>query len=496
MPQARFTQGSTMRHILLMSLSGAVGITALFVVDMLDMFFLSLLGEKHLAAAVGYAGTILFITTSLGIGLSIASAALVSRAVGQRNNALAGRYMVNISVLSLLVATVCAVGFWFCMPSLLEMIGARGEVHELAMDYLRILVPSVPVLALSMNFGAGLRSVGDARLSMLSTLAGGAVNAVFDPIFIFGLDMGIEGAALASVLARFTILGVSAWGIIARHRLFGRFSTTQFYADLGTILKIALPAIATNLAMPVSNSFITRIMAQYGDGYVAGYAVVGRIIPVAFGIIFALSGAIGPIVGQNYGAKLIGRVRQSLKDAYLFTAVYVLAVSVVLFLLQDALVGMFNAQGNAASMIRFFCTFYAVSFIFNGWLFVSNASFNNLGKPGFSTLLNWGKATLGTIPFVWLGAHYGGAYGVLTGQAIGGVIFALVSMALASRLVNKMEQHQEETAARSQEAPLPCTLNPLSSECTQMGVLAEEAECEEQAVLESEPAAEPQVLSR
>ncbi len=482
MPHARFIQGSTMRHIMVMSVSGAIGITALFVVDMLDLFFLSLLGEKHLAAAVGYAGTILFLTTSMGIGLSIATAALVSRAVGQRDTAQASRYMVNITALTVMVSAVAALAAWLAIPSLLTLVGATGEVHRLAEQYLNILIPSMPLLAAAMNFGAGLRAVGDAHLSMVSTLAGGAVNAIFDPIFIFAMDLDIEGAAIASVLARCTILGISAWGMIGKHRLFGHFNLDFFRADISNILKIAIPAVATNLAMPVSNAFITRVIAQYGDGFVAGYAIIGRIIPVAFGVIFALSGAIGPIIGQNYGASLLPRVRQSLKDAYLFTAFYVLAISLGLFLLQDILVKMFSARGNAASLIEFFCTLIAVGFVFNGWLFVANASFNNLGKAGYSTLLNWGKATLGTLPFVWIGSVYGGAYGVLLGQAIGGVLFGVLAVTLSFRLVAKIESKAkaaEEIAEPEDEVQLPCAFNPLSSECSQMAQMAEEAECEE-----------------
>ena len=93
MPQAKFTHGSTMKHVVVMSLSGAVGITALFVVDMLDLFFLSLLGEKYLAAAVGYAGTITFMTSSIGIGLSIAAGALAAKAIGEKRRERASRYM-------------------------------------------------------------------------------------------------------------------------------------------------------------------------------------------------------------------------------------------------------------------------------------------------------------------------------------------------------------------------------------------------------------------
>ena len=487
MPHARFIHGSTMKHIMTMSLSNATGITALFVVDMLDLFFLSLLGEKHLAAAVGYAGTLLFLTTSVGIGLSIATGALVAKAIGARNKPRACRYMVNVLALALILTSIIALTVRFYIPEMLSLIGAQGEVLGQAALYLNILIPSMPVLALAMCFGAGLRAVGDARRSMFSTLIGGGVNAVLDPIFIFALDMGIEGAATASVFARIAILITSAHGVINIHQLFCPFKWYRFSTDGPIILKVAVPAILTNLATPFSSAYLTRSIAEYGDGFVAGYAIIGRIIPVAFGVVFALSGAIGPIIGQNYGAKLIPRVQQSLKNAYFFSFIYITFVSILIYLLQGYLVQMFSAKDNAALLVYYFCSFIAITFVFNGWLFVANASFNNLGKPILSTILNWGKATIGTIPFVTLGASYDGAFGILLGSAVGGILFALLAVFLSFHIVHQLETTQRqkenkiitEPTIKVREIPLSCNLNPLSSDCVQMCQLAEEAECEE-----------------
>ncbi|PVZ70647.1 MATE family efflux transporter [Pelagibaculum spongiae] len=490
MTQPRFVQGSTMRHVIAMSMSGAMGLTTLFLVDMLDLFFLSLLGEDFLAAAVGYASTILFLTTSISIGLSIATTATVSRALGERNRGKANRLMINAVALAIIVSCLVALVTWLMIPQLLSWVGAQGEVHRLAESYLKIIIPSMPLLALAMSFGAGLRAVGDAKLSMNSSLAGGAVNAMLDPVFIFAFSMGIEGAAIASVLARLTMMLVSAYGVVVKHGLIGRFIPAHFQRDLPFILKVALPAMATNLATPISSAFVTRSIAEYGDGFVAGYAIVGRLIPVSFGVVFALSGAIGPIIGQNFGANLMPRVRQSLKDAYLFSGIYIVSVSILLLLLQDQIAGLFNAQGNAAQLVQFFCSYIAISFLFNAFLFVSNAAFNNLGKATWSTGLNWARATLGTIPFVVIGSQMAGAYGVLAGQAIGGIIFAIIAMVLAMRHITSLENKlaevpmvvkapllEEQQEAAEQES-LPCTLNPQSSDSAQLCQLAEEAEFE------------------
>lgn len=251
--------------------------------------------------------------------------------------------------------------------------------------------------------------------------------------------------------------------------------------------KIAVPAILTNMATPFSSAYVTGSIAESGDGFVAGYAIIGRIIPVAFGVVFTRPGAISPIIGQNYGARLIPRVRHSLKDACLFSFIYITFVSILIYWLQGYLVQMFSAKNNAERLVHYFCSFIAITFIFNGWLFVANASFNNLGKPILSAILNWGKATTGTIPFVALGAKYDGAFGILPGSAAGSILFALLAVFLSLQLVHQLEIKQQlkekkiitDPAIEVREIPLASGLNPLSSDCAQMCQLAEEAECEE-----------------
>ncbi|MEM8952143.1 MAG: MATE family efflux transporter [Pseudomonadota bacterium] len=418
-----FTEGSVLRHISVMTSTATTGLIALFLVDLIDLYFLSLLGEVELAAAVGYAGSILFFTTSICIGLAIAMAALVARAIGAGEEARAKRYVVHVSVASLLVTIPFAILVWLSIPSLLSLLGAEGRTHELAADYLQIIVPSMPVLALAMGSGGALRAVGAARLSMTSTLAGGFVNAVLDPILIFGLALGIEGAAWASVAARFAVLAVGAYGVIVQRQLLGRFKAGAFLRDVRRIAEVAGPAILTNVATPFGNAYVVTAMAKFGDDAVAGYSIIGRIIPVAFGVVFALSGAVGPVIGQNFGAHKFDRIRQALIDALMLSTAVVLFASLLLYLFQDQIAAVFGASPGAASVLGYFSTWIAILFVFSGAQFIANAAFNNLGFPLWSSIANWGRVTIGTVPLVWIGSAWLGPNGVLLGQAIGGVLF-------------------------------------------------------------------------
>jgi MATE family, multidrug efflux pump len=437
---AKFVTGSTMRHVLVMTSTASIGLATLFLVDLADIYFLSLLGEVEVTSGIGFASAIVFFTISISIGLMIAMGALVSRAVGARRQQKARRYAVNVFVYSFLLTLIAGAIVWLLIPTLLEMLGAEGRTFELAESYLRIVVASLPMIGLAMGMGGLLRALGDAKRAMYLTLAGALVNAVLDPILIFGFDLGIEGAAWATVTARIVMVGYGLYVAFGIHHIIARFEIRTFLAQLKPITAVALPAILTNIATPIGAAYVVFQIAQFGDSAVAGVSIITRLAHVVFCGIFALSGAVGPIFGQNLGAREFGRIRSVFRDSLVFTGAYVLIASLVLYLLRFGIVENFSAVGESAQIIVFYCTYIAITFFFTGGLFVANAAFNNLGKPQYSTLLNFSRNTIGTIPFAYYGAIWYGPEGVLMGQALGGVMFGILGAFFAFRHMHRVER--------------------------------------------------------
>ncbi|MBO6603002.1 MAG: MATE family efflux transporter [Roseicyclus sp.] len=452
--QAKFLTGNLFRHISIMSLTASIGLMAVFLVDFIDMIFIAMLGKAELAAAVGYAGAILFFTTSFGIGMAIAGGALVARALGEGDAMLAQRRATNSLIFGVAFGAVFSAIVWVNLQGLTALVGASGQTQDLAVQYLRIIIPSLPFLLVGMVGGAILRAHGDARRAMMATIYGGLVNAVLDPILIFGLDLELTGAALASVAARVTIAATALIPILRHHGGFGQPDLPGLRADLSPVVTLAFPAILTQLATPVGQAYVTRSMASYGEEAVAGMAIVARLTPVAFGVIFALSGAVGPIIGQNFGARDAARVRRAYWDGLIFTALVVILVTAVLFALRGPIADLFSASGITRDLVFLFCGPLALAFFFNGMIFVSNAAFNNLGHPYYSTWINWGRHTAGTIPLVIVFSVWFGAAGVLIGQAVGGVLFGLVSLWLALRVIAKQEGAGAEPGPFQRQARL------------------------------------------
>lgn len=450
-----------MRHVVVMTATGSIGLVAIFIVDALNLFYISMLGVQELAAAIGFAGTLMFFTVSVSIGLTIATSALVARALGRGDRSTAARMGGASLVFTGLATTIIAVAIWPFLDTLVGLLGATGQTRELAARFLRIVIPSSPIVALGMCTTGILRGVGDARRSMYVTLAGGLAAAVLDPLLIFGFGLGLDGAAISTVLSRVVVLAIGLHGAHVVHRLVALPDRRRLIEAAGPYFAIGVPAILTQIATPVGNAYVTVEVAAFGDDAVAGWAIVGRIIPVAFGMVFALSGAIGPILGQNHGAGRNDRLRTALRDGFVFVTAYCLGVWLLLALLAGQIADLFGASGGARELVVFFCLFAAGSFVFNGALFVANAAFNNLGFPGYATMFNWGRSTLGVIPFVWLGAQYYGANGVMGGWALGAVAFGIAAALTAMRVVTRLDRKPNDDG--DLPSPPPSANSPFST---------------------------------
>ena len=451
--QAKFLTGSLFGHVASMSMAASIGLIAVFLVDFVDMIFISMLGSASLAAAIGYAGAILFFTTSFSIGLAIAGGALVAKSLGEGDDAKARHLITNVMIYSVILGAVFSFIVWMNIETLLGLVGAKGEALDLAVTYLSVIIPSLPLLAIAMLGTGFLRAYGDGKRAMNATLIAGVVNAILDPIFIFGFGLDLVGAAMATVCARIAMAVFAVLPLIKFYGGIERPSLRQFTGDIVPVFAIAIPAILTQLATPIGQAYVTRAMAEFGEAAVAGMAVVSRLTPVSFAVIFALSGAIGPIMAQNFGAKQYDRVSKTFHEGLIFIGIYVVFVTVILFFLREPIANLFGLEGIAVTLLYLFCGPLALAFFFNGVMFSANAAFNNLGHPFYSTWLNWGRHTLGTIPFVMIGVWLMGAPGVLVGQALGGVVFGVIAWILARRVM----EHQgdiPEPAPFSRQARL------------------------------------------
>jgi Na+-driven multidrug efflux pump len=430
---------------MVMTLTSGVGIMAVFFIDLLSMFYVSLAHRDEWRAAVSLMSKVMFFPFALNLGMIVGIGTVVSVAIGRGDLPVARRSasmgLVLIGGLGLLISLAALP--W--RMEILRLFGAHGDALDIAARLLAYTLPVNVLLSVGMGCASILRACGDARRAMFVTLAGAVATSIADPIFIFGLHQGVDGVGSAIVVSRIVFVAVGMWAALFIHRMVAvpRLATSR--SDLEPLLAIAIPAIATNLALPFADWYVTRTIWQFGVGASAAAGIYDRIMPVVFGFILALASAISPIVGQNLGANLPDRVRLVFRHSLALTAGYGVVIWVLVSVGAPYLAQAFHLDGDAGVFFMFLCRYATITWIFVGFLLVANAMFNTLGQPRVATMFNWGRATLGTIPFVWLGAKVGGAQVAMLGIALAAVLFAGVAVLTANGLVRQRGRERTPT---------------------------------------------------
>ncbi|MFT5785770.1 MAG: putative MATE family efflux protein [Ascidiaceihabitans sp.] len=453
MATGRFLTGSTMGHVVRMTATGAFGITFVFLVDAANLLWISQLGQPKLVAAIGFAYAIQFFSVSIGVGLMIAVTALISRSIGEGRRNLARNQAGAGIVIAAIIQGFVALIILFFRHDLVRMAGAEGTTADDAARYLGLTIMSLVPMAIGLTCSGALRAEGLGAKAMYVTLISGLILMVVDPILIIGLGWGLDGAGVGLVLFRFALAGLGLFFAAHQHQLIAMPTLSSVREAIGPYVAVAGPAIVTQMATPAGNYFLTRVMAPFGDDAVAAWAVVARLTVLAFGGIFALSGAIGGIFGQNYGAGQFDRLRSIYRDALIFCLIYTLCMWAVLAILTPYIIAAFGLSGQGADVLAAFTSVGVGGFVFVGALFVSNAAFNNLGKPGRSALVNWLKDGVLSWPLaLWLSASFG-AVGVIYGQAVAGVIMGTLAALWGWRYVASIKT--QDLAAQDAPRPYP-----------------------------------------
>ncbi|MFT8372246.1 MAG: MATE family efflux transporter, partial [Acetobacter sp.] len=267
--KACFTTGSIMRHVLVMAGTGAIGLMAVFAVDMLNMVYISHLNSTAMTAAIGFASAVIGLQIAISIGLTIGISAATAREIGAGRHEEARCLATSAMIVMTVVTGILGLATAMEAAPILSLFGARGPTLTEATAYLRILSVALPLICIGMGCSALMRVVGDAKGSMHITLMGAVVAAVLDPLFIFGLHEGLMGAAISTTFSRIVVAGAGLRGAL-RHSMLARPCLHRIVPDTRRVAGISLPAILTNLATPAGGVYVTRAMSGFGLEAVAG----------------------------------------------------------------------------------------------------------------------------------------------------------------------------------------------------------------------------------
>ncbi|PHX34509.1 MATE family efflux transporter [Pseudomonas amygdali] len=459
--KAVFTKGSMLRHVVFMTSTSATSLLSIFLIEVLTVVYIAMLRDDSLLAAFAVAKTLMFFLISMILGIAVAVSTTVSRSLGSGVPDQARRLASSGALLGSM-ATVCGAALElvvldqairmlggegnFCGAALelvvldqaIRMLGGEGNSFTAAREYLWLTLPASVLVAVEQLCVQILRSAGFGKQAMWTLLTATAAVAIAYPLLILVLDLGLVGAGIAYLISSLISACLGFYYVHRVAHLTCRVSLKNLSGDIRNIGRTALPAVIGNLATPVGMAYVMAAMVPFGSQALAAIGVIDRVIQVAFCVVFALPGALIPIMGQNLGAMNIARVSQAIKMTYGLLIGYGSVTSLLLILLAEPLARLFHVAGEGVIVFFAFCRWGGVLWTLIGLQFIATSVFLSMGRPAYVTLFSWLRASLGTMPFVWYGAHKFGSVGVMLGQLLGNTIVAFCACWLAHLLMKKM----------------------------------------------------------
>ena len=381
-------------------------------------------------AALGYAFPTTIALYSFAGGIGTGASSVTARTFGAGDRARVASIVTHAHLLALLVGIAVSGLFAVSAGHIVGMLGATGEVRQMATDYLAVFAIGFPFFMISIVGSMLLRATGNAASPGVIMFVGSVGQIVLCPILVFGWlgapELGIAGAAWAYVVSR-GLASVAYAVLIARAHLF-RWTFNGLTQSWLAIMHVGGPAVASGLVMPVSMFIITRLLSAHGDAVVAGYNVASRVEMLAHMILWSASSSVEPFVGQNWGAGLIGRVRRALKLTNNFALVWGALTFVVMATCGERVVTTWISDDPVVIDVTvWFFLIIPLSIGFMGMTQIASSSFNALGKPFPSVVISLLRTLVVYVPLALLGDYFFGYIGIFIATALSNVGVGLVA---------------------------------------------------------------------
>jgi putative MATE family efflux protein len=404
---------------LLIRMTGPVvlGILLILLFNVVDTYFVGLLGTRELAA-LSFTFPVSFIVMNIAMGLAVAATSVASLRLGQGETDLARRINGHALILSIAVIVPISLFGIAIIDPLFGLLGAGDDLLPLIRDYMVPWFLGVVFLAIPMTAHGAIRATGDTRTPSIVMGIAGLLNGILAPIFIFVLDWGVRGAAIATVISWIFASAAAVWAL---HRIgylsFAPLAAQPWLRSFRELSKVAAPAAVTNLLGPLSAAIITAIVATHGAAAVAAFGVGTRIEALALVVIMALASAVSPFIGQNYGAGHHHRIAAGLRVVFQLSLGWALLSAITLYVCGGWLAQLFSEEASIQADIVLFLQLVPIGFAGLGLIMIIGAALNVLRRPVIGTAINVGRLFLLALPAAWIGNETHGLTGLFIGLA-------------------------------------------------------------------------------
>ncbi len=442
-----FTEGKLGRAIFLLSIPMVLEMIMESIFAVVDIYFVAKLGADAIAT-VGITESLLTIVYSLAIGLSIATTALVSRRIGEKNPGAAAKVAFQSIITGLTVSLFIAIPGILFASDLLALMGGTEQMQNEYSGYTSIMLGANGVIMMLFIINAIFRSSGDAAISMRVLWIANIINIILDPCLIFGLgpfpELGVAGAAIATTIGRGIAVIYQLYLLSSgKHRVkVSRQDIIIKARTIAKIIKLSLGGIGQSLIVTSSWIGLMKIVATFGSEVVAGYTIGIRVIIFTLLPSWGISNAAATLVGQNLGAKQPDRAEQAVWTTARINAIFLGTMGVIFILAPSFFIRLFIQDAVVVESGAACLRIMSYGFVMYGYGMVMIQSFNGAGDTLTPTKINFVSFWLIEIPLAWFLATRMGMEqnGVYTSIVIAETFMTIVAIILFRRGKWKLKQ--------------------------------------------------------
>lgn len=401
------------------------------VYNMADTYFVSQLNTSA-SGAVGIVFSVMAIIQAVGFTVGMGAGSVASRLLGQARSREADEFASSAVLLGLVLGVLLTVGGLWNINGLIWMLGATPTIHPYALDYARYILLGAPVMVLAFTLNNLLRWQGKANRSMIGLGVGGVLNIILDPILIFGFGMGVAGAAIATLVSQCVSLCILAYFFLAGHSDI-RVSPRLVSHRLGTywtIVKSGLPSFLRQGMASASSMALNWNAMVYGDAAVAAMAIVTKVFMFTLSVVIGFGQGFQPVVGYNYGAGRLDRVKESVSFSLKTCTVVLTVAAVIGFVFAPQIILFFRDDPEVISTGARAFRFQCLSLPLAAVLVFANMLFQSMGRAWRASFLAVCRQGLFFIPLVFILPHYYGLIGLEATQMVSDVIAFVCSAAI------------------------------------------------------------------
>lgn len=429
---------SLARQLFQMTWPMMFGVLSLMSFQLVDSAFIGQLGILPLATQ-GFTLPIQMIIIGTQVGLGIATTAVISKALGA-NQALYAKQLggLILTIGSIGVAFIC--GFlWLIREPILALLSAPASVYPIIDSYWPVWLVSAWVGALLYFYYSICRANGNTLLPGTMMMVTSAINVALDPIFIFTFDLGINGAALATIAAFSIGILLVAPKVARKHWVCFNWNDLNITASVRSLTNIMGPAMTSQLLPPLSSMLATKLLASYGAAAVAAWALGSRFEFFAIVSVLALTMSMPPMVGRLLGANKIAEIRQLVGIACKFILSFQLFIAVITFLASTLLADLMTSDTNVASILNSHLTIVPLSLGPLGVCMLMVSVANALAKSYTALIISALRLFAFFLPCLWIGSQIADIQGLFVGALVGNILSGLAAWLVYQRIINQIE---------------------------------------------------------